>query len=100
LTSDGTKQDTTQRVHAYYHELGNTEPPHLTRRNAAYFNLSILLIVNLYSAVARKIPFEDPLVLNYVRLAYVVSQLVMLAAYYYVSIAVRLHLLSIFYFIL
>jgi len=39
--------------------------------------------------LARKIPFEDPLVLNYVRLAYVVSQLVMLAAYYYVSIAVK-----------
>jgi len=41
--------------------------------------------------VARKIPFDDPVTLNYVRIGYVVSQVIMLAAYYYVSMAVGLH---------
>lgn len=39
-------------------------------------------------SVARKIPFDDPVVLNYVRIAYVGSQLLALAIYYYVSLTV------------
>ena len=35
--------------------------------------------------VARKIPFDDPQVLTYVRIAYVVVQLVVLGAYFVVS---------------
>ena len=38
--------------------------------------------------VARKIPFEDPLVLNYVRAGYVLAQVIVLAVYYYVSLVV------------
>ena len=41
-------------------------------------------------AVARKIPFEDPDVLFYVRVGYVLSQVIVLGAYYYVSLAVRI----------
>ncbi|KAA1467291.1 inorganic phosphate transporter [Dentipellis sp. KUC8613] len=39
--------------------------------------------------VARKIPFDDPEVLQYVRIGYVVSQLVILATYFYVSYKVK-----------
>jgi hypothetical protein len=41
--------------------------------------------------VARKIPFEDPVVLSYVRIAYVTTQLVILASYYWVSLTVCPH---------
>ena len=40
--------------------------------------------------VARKIPFDEPDVLNYVRLGYVVSQVAILAVYYFISFKVRL----------
>ena len=76
-----------------YHELRNTEPRHLPRRNARFAPLLLspaLPCLWISPLVARKIPFEDPLVLNYVRLGYVVSQLVMLGVYYYVSMTVRL----------
>lgn len=33
---------------------------------------------------------EDPVILNYIRIGYVVSQLIALAAYYWTSIQVRL----------
>ncbi|KAF9049113.1 inorganic phosphate transporter [Panaeolus papilionaceus] len=39
--------------------------------------------------LARKIPFDDPVVLNYVRIAYVGSQLLALAIYYYVSLTIK-----------
>ncbi|TFY66130.1 hypothetical protein EVG20_g4954 [Dentipellis fragilis] len=39
--------------------------------------------------VARKIPFDDPEVLLYVRIGYVVSQLVILATYFYVSYKIK-----------
>lgn len=56
------------------------------------FNSStILFFFQLRLLVARKIPFEDPEVLNYVRIAYVAAQVIILGAYYYVSYAVRLH---------
>jgi len=42
----------------------------------------------LDDVVARKIPFEDPLVLNYVRAGYVLAQVIVLAVYYYVSLVV------------
>ncbi len=39
--------------------------------------------------VARKIPFDDPQVLDYVRIAYVASQVFALLVYYYASSKVR-----------
>lgn len=39
--------------------------------------------------VARKIPFDNPEVLQYVRIAYVASQVVILAVYYFTSQKVR-----------
>ncbi|PPQ91296.1 hypothetical protein CVT25_006241 [Psilocybe cyanescens] len=39
--------------------------------------------------LARKISFDDPEVLNYVRIGYVASQLIVLAVYYYVSMAIK-----------
>ena len=39
---------------------------------------------------ARKIPFDDPQVLMYVRVGYIVTQAFILAVYYYISLAVRL----------
>jgi len=35
--------------------------------------------------VARRIPFDDPQVLNYVRMGYVASQVIILGVYFYVS---------------
>ncbi|KIJ51099.1 hypothetical protein M422DRAFT_204127 [Sphaerobolus stellatus SS14] len=35
--------------------------------------------------VARKIPFEDPVILNYVRIAYVSSQVLVLGIYFYIT---------------
>ena len=39
----------------------------------------------MYVSVARKIPFDNPQVLDYVRIAYVASQTIALAVYYYTS---------------
>jgi hypothetical protein len=39
--------------------------------------------------VARKIPFDDPQVLLYVRAAYVIVQVVILGTYYLVSLRVK-----------
>jgi hypothetical protein len=39
--------------------------------------------------VARKIPFDEPDVLLYVRIGYVVSQIAILSVYYYISYKVR-----------
>lgn len=44
--------------------------------------------------MARKIPFDDPVVLNYVRAGYVSMQLIMLVVYYYVSLTVRTWIFS------
>ncbi|PPR08229.1 hypothetical protein CVT24_001305 [Panaeolus cyanescens] len=45
------------------------------------------LVVSLGAMqLARRIPFDDPVVLNYVRLAYLGSQIVALGVYYYVSL--------------
>ncbi|KAG6902086.1 hypothetical protein C0995_004437 [Termitomyces sp. Mi166 len=38
--------------------------------------------------VARKIPFDDPQVLVYVRIAYVAAQVIVIATYYFVSLKV------------
>ncbi|OBZ72342.1 Inorganic phosphate transport protein PHO88 [Grifola frondosa] len=39
--------------------------------------------------VARKIPFDDPQILTYVRIGYVVSQVVVLGVYYYVAMKIK-----------
>lgn len=39
--------------------------------------------------MARKIPFDDPDVLNYTRIGYVAVQVIVLGVYYYISMAVR-----------
>ena len=44
-------------------------------------------------AVAKKVPFDDPQVLTYVRIAYVATQVIVLGVYYYVGQQVHsLHL--------
>ncbi|KAI0058783.1 inorganic phosphate transporter [Artomyces pyxidatus] len=50
--------------------------------NAPLQNLAISLGV---MQVARKIPFDDPKVLEYVRIGYVASQVIILAVYYFAS---------------
>ncbi|KAF8631630.1 hypothetical protein AX15_002270, partial [Amanita polypyramis BW_CC] len=54
--------------------------------NSAVQNLAISLGV---MQVARRIPFDDPQVLLYVRVAYVVAQVVILGVYYYVSLKIK-----------
>ncbi|TFK32757.1 inorganic phosphate transporter [Crucibulum laeve] len=54
--------------------------------NAQMMNLVISLGA---MQVARKIPFDDPIVLNYVRIAYVGVQLAILGVYYYISTVVK-----------
>ncbi|KAH7884878.1 inorganic phosphate transporter [Phlebopus sp. FC_14] len=39
--------------------------------------------------VARRIPFDDPVVLNYVRLGYIASQIIILGTYFIVSYKVK-----------
>ncbi|KAK0485032.1 inorganic phosphate transporter [Armillaria novae-zelandiae] len=39
--------------------------------------------------VARKIPFDDPDVLNYARIGYVATQFIILGIYYYVSMTIK-----------
>jgi len=39
--------------------------------------------------LARKIPFDDPEVLNYARIGYVVTQLTILGIYYYTSMVIK-----------
>jgi hypothetical protein len=43
---------------------------------------------SISSPVARKIPFDDPVVLSYVRIGYVSVQAIILATYYWVSLTV------------
>lgn len=52
----------------------------------------MFLIAVLCAAVARKIPFDDPDVLLYVRIGYVFTQALCLAVYYYISQKVCLSL--------
>jgi len=54
--------------------------------NAGVQNLVISLGV---MQLARKVPFDDPEVLNYVRLGYVVSQAIILGVYYFVSYKIK-----------
>jgi hypothetical protein len=48
-----------------------------------------LLTRLLFPAVARKIPFDDPQVLNYVRIAYVTAQAIILGTYFFTAQKVR-----------
>ncbi|KAJ6624910.1 inorganic phosphate transporter [Mycena sp. CBHHK59/15] len=54
--------------------------------NPAVQNLVISLGV---MQVARKIPFDDPDILTYVRIGYVVVQVIVLGVYYYISMAIK-----------
>jgi len=54
--------------------------------NPAIQNLAISLGL---MQLSRKIPFDDPEVLTYVRIGYVVSQVLILAVYYYVSMVIK-----------
>jgi len=75
-----------------HHELWGSELGHIPRGNARYtLLLSHLTSIPLTSlAVARKIPFDEPNVLLYVRIGYVVSQIAILAVYYFISYRVRM----------
>jgi len=50
------------------------------------YNLGISLVA---MQVARKIPFDDPDVLNYVRVGYVASQVIILGLYYLTSLRIK-----------
>ncbi|KAI9457036.1 inorganic phosphate transporter [Boletus coccyginus] len=39
--------------------------------------------------IARRIPFDDPVILNYVRLGYVLSQIIIIGTYFFVSYKVK-----------
>ncbi|ETW82529.1 inorganic phosphate transporter [Heterobasidion irregulare TC 32-1] len=54
--------------------------------NAPLQNLAISLGV---MQIARKIPFDDPQVLQYVRIGYVASQVILLAVYYFTSLKIK-----------
>ena len=74
------------------HERPPPEPRHLSRRHAECVLLVFALDTSsshLLSSVARKIPFDDPQVLQYVRIGYVASQVILLAVYYFTSLKVR-----------
>jgi hypothetical protein len=47
-----------------------------------------LIIILGMMQVAKKIPFDDPLVLNYCRAAYAISNLLILGIYLYIKIIV------------
>ena len=44
--------------------------------------------------MARRIPFDDPQTLTYVRIAYVTTQVIVLGVYYYVAQQVRIVVLE------
>ncbi|KXN82119.1 Inorganic phosphate transport protein PHO88 [Leucoagaricus sp. SymC.cos] len=54
--------------------------------NPAVQNLVVSLVA---MQLARKIAFDDPVVLNYVRIGYVTAQVIILAIYYWVSFTVK-----------
>ncbi|KAF8623291.1 hypothetical protein AX17_007463 [Amanita inopinata Kibby_2008] len=54
--------------------------------NSAVQNLAISLGV---MQLARRIPFDDPQVLLYVRVAYATTQLIILGVYYYISAVIK-----------
>ena len=93
-----THTEVTEPLHPPWTQEYRTSSSHSVQCKVRYCVFLPLALHWNPSLVARKIPFDDPLVLNYVRLGYVVSQLVMLGVYCYVSMGVRLHLLSCFYF--
>ena len=72
------------------HECCHGQPRNLSRCNATYVLLVSLLSCTHVALVARRIPFDDPDVLNYCRIGYVGAQLVVLAIYYYISMAVSI----------
>lgn len=49
----------------------------------------MLLALESGRTVARRIPFDDPQTLTYVRIAYVATQVTVLGVYYYVAQQVR-----------
>jgi Phosphate transport (Pho88) len=86
-----------------HHECWCTKPRHLPRRHARSPSLPVLsqpqhlnLTLVFFFPVARKIPFDDPNVLNYVRIAYVAAQIIILGVYFYTSFIVCSFLLSLY----
>ena len=76
---------------AGHHELWHTKSRYFSRSHAMSVNPFISSCLQLaVLLVARKIPFDDPEVLNYVRIAYVTAQVIVLGIYYYISYTVRL----------
>jgi Phosphate transport (Pho88) len=49
------------------------------------FHFSLSPLHTCHVTVARKVPFDDPQVLEYVRIGYIASQAIALVAYYYAS---------------
>ncbi|KZT27247.1 inorganic phosphate transporter [Neolentinus lepideus HHB14362 ss-1] len=54
--------------------------------NPAIQNLVVSLVV---MQLARKVPFDDPETLTYVRIGYIVSQAIIIGTYYYTSMRIK-----------
>ncbi|KAF5359229.1 hypothetical protein D9756_002866 [Leucocoprinus leucothites] len=54
--------------------------------NPAIQNLVVSLVA---MQLARRIPFDDPVVLNYVRMGYVTAQVIILGTYFWVSLTIK-----------
>jgi len=69
----------------------NSQAKTLTQTSQVPMNAGIQnLVISLgVMQVARKIPFDEPGVLNYVRVGYVVCQLVVLGVYYFISYKIK-----------
>lgn len=74
-----------------HHESRHPEPRYFPGGHARLNPIAQLSnSLTCSSPVARKIPFDNPEVLLYVRIGYVAVQVIVLGVYYYISMAVRL----------
>lgn len=56
--------------------------------NAHKFSTNLVIMLGMMQ-VSKKVPFEDPQVLNGVRILYVVSNLIIFAIYYYIGMQIK-----------
>lgn len=63
-------------------------PQSCVRRILISHSTNLAIILGMMQ-VSKKVPFDDPNVLNGVRLLYIVSNLIMFAIYYYIGIQIK-----------
>lgn len=63
-------------------------PQFCVRRILISHSTNLAIILGMMQ-VSKKVPFDDPNVLNGVRLLYIVSNLIMFAIYYYIGIQIK-----------